>query len=108
MRRLRALDPGKRDSISLSLTVATGAHADPLTVLDVPYAPKDERGKMVDAGARATAAYLGDLHSVNYYRWLLWQLLRLYDRGQDYFAATMLQAALLGALEAGVSEDCRA
>jgi hypothetical protein len=54
------------------------------SVLDVRFATRSERGEMVDGAARAAAHHLGD-ESVNFYRWLLWQLLRVHDRGQDYF-----------------------
>lgn len=72
----------------LSMTVAHESLRGIESVLDVPYAPKSERSEMVDAAAKAVASYLGD-DSINFYRWLLWQLLRLYDRGQDYFAALL-------------------
>ena len=61
------------------------AHGSVECVLDVPYASREERGQMVDTAARAVAAYLGD-DSVNFYRYLLWQLLRVYDSNQgDYW-----------------------
>jgi hypothetical protein len=51
-------------------------------VLDVQYADKEERGEAVDGAARALAANLGDSGSVMFYRWLLWQLLRLEAAGK--------------------------
>ncbi len=51
-------------------------------VLDVQYAGKEERGEAVDGAARALAANLGDSGSVMFYRWLLWQLLRLEAAGK--------------------------
>lgn len=63
----------------LNMTVGFGVES----VLDVPFSRKEERGKMVDGAARAVASFLGDDSSnLNFYRWFLWQLLRLEDRGQ--------------------------
>jgi hypothetical protein len=75
----------------LNLTVANTSPGDLLSVLDLPHAQRDERGTVVDAAARACASQLGD-PNVDYYRYLMWQLLRLHDRGQDYFSTlyTML------------------
>jgi hypothetical protein len=50
--------PQQSSQTPLNLTVAKGAENGPEAVLDVPYAPKEERGKMVDAAAHAVAAYL--------------------------------------------------
>jgi hypothetical protein len=69
----------------LNLTVANTSPGDLLSVLDVPHAERSERGTVVDAAARACACQLGD-PNVDYYRYLMWQLLRLHDRGQDYFS----------------------
>ncbi len=57
----------------------------PEAIFDLPYATKGERGELVDAVATGICQHLGD-GSINFYRRLLWQLLRLHDRGQDYFA----------------------
>jgi DNA-binding transcriptional ArsR family regulator len=73
--------PENQTRSPLCMTVAAG----PEVVLDVPYAPQKERGKMVDLAARGICQYLGD-DSLNFYRYLLWRLLRLHDQGQDYFA----------------------
>jgi hypothetical protein len=83
--------PPHQQKIPLNLTVAATAPGDLLSVLDVPHANRSERGTVVDAAARAYASQLGD-PNVDYYRWLFWQLLRLHDRGQDYFSTlyTML------------------
>jgi hypothetical protein len=80
---LWALPPHQRQT-PLNLTVANTAPGDLTSVLDVPHAKRSERGTVVDAAARACASQLGD-PNVDYYRWLFWQLLRLHDRGQDYF-----------------------
>lgn len=80
--------PRQDPETPLPMTVARDGLRGIESVLDVPYAPKGERSEMVDAAAKAVASYLGD-DSINFYRWLLWQLLRLHDRGQDYFAALL-------------------
>ena len=79
----------------LPVTVAPGSSTGVEVVLDVPFAPLEERGDMVDLAARAAAAHLGD-DSINFYRWLLWQLLRLHDRGQDYFEMAHLMIRRAG------------
>ncbi len=61
----------------------TGSRRDLETVLDVPHAAKNDRAAMVDAGARALSGTLGDTSGLMFYRWLLWQLLRLSDAGRD-------------------------
>ncbi len=62
-------------------------------VLDVQYAGQEERGAVVDGAARAMAANLGDMGSVMFYRWLLWQLLRLADQHRgDYWHQVYEQA----------------
>lgn len=52
-------------------------------VLALRNAGKHDRGPLVDATAQAIARELADHTSLNYYRWLLWQLLRLLDTGTD-------------------------
>ena len=91
--------PQEEPETPLSMTVAPGrtpARAVGLEgVLDVPYATRPARAAAVDTAARSVCALLGD-DSVNFYRWLLWQLLRLHDRGQDHFGGVfvMLERAL--------------
>jgi hypothetical protein len=60
----------------------TGSRRDLEAVLDVQHAGQEERGAAVDGAARALAANLGDTGSVMFYRWLLWQLLRLEAAGR--------------------------
>ena len=79
----------------LPVTVAPGSSTGVEVVLDVPFAPLEERGGMVDLAARSVAAHLAD-DSINFYRWLLWQLLRLRDRGQDYFEVVHLMVRRAG------------
>lgn len=62
-------------------------------VLDVPYADKQDRNTAVDGAARAIATGLGDASSVMFYRWLLWQLLRLEDKGQGEHWHTVYEMA---------------
>ena len=88
------LPPAESES-PLSMTVASSAVAVPEVILDVPHAPMEERGGMVDLAARSVCSHLGD-DSINFYRWLLWQLLRLHDRGQDYFSQVHLMIRRAG------------
>ncbi len=59
-----------------------GERRDLETVLDVQYADKEDRAEAVDGAARALAAGLSDTGSLMFYRWLLWQLLRLEAAGK--------------------------
>ncbi len=62
-------------------------------VLDVPFIDKKERAAAVDGAARALAMTLGDAGGLMFYRWLLWQLLRLADQHQgDYWHQVYEQA----------------
>jgi hypothetical protein len=79
-----ALPPRSQKSpLEISMTVAPQLEA----VLDVPTTPRGERNEMVDLAARAIGYTLGDTNAVSlaFYRRLLWNLLRRYDRGQDDF-----------------------
>lgn len=84
-----ALPPSTTQNPGIGMTV----RADLEQVLDVPFAEKGDRNTAVDGAARALAASLGDAGSVMFYRWLLWQLLRLSDRHQgDYWHQVYEQA----------------
>jgi hypothetical protein len=48
-------------------------------VLDVQYADKGDRNEAVDGAAQALSTALSDWGGVNFYRALLWQLLRRHD-----------------------------
>ena len=62
-------------------------------VLDLPYVGREQRSEAVDAAARTLAAGLGDANGLMFYRWLLWQLLRLSDaQGSDYWHQVYEQA----------------
>jgi hypothetical protein len=52
-------------------------------VLDIPFAVKEDVNTAVDGAARAMASALGDAGGLMFYRWLLWQLLRLETVGVD-------------------------
>ncbi len=73
-----ALPPFTTQNPVIDLTLRFDLEA----VLDVPHVDKADRGAAVDGAARALAANLGDAGSVMFYRWLLWQLLRLEAAGQ--------------------------
>ncbi len=82
------LTPGFIEQTPLKVTVATGenqARATVWDVLSVPLAHRQDRGSVVDRVAQGLASTLQD-SSVNWYRWMLWQLLRLSDAGQDHWA----------------------
>ncbi len=52
-------------------------------ILDVPFALKEDVNTAVDGAARAMSSALGDAGGLMFYRWLLWQLLRLEAVGID-------------------------
>ncbi len=71
----------------------TGARRDLETLLDVPHAGRDARGAAVDLAAHALSQALSDRAGVNFYRRLLWQLLRRSDAGGgDHWHAVYLAA----------------
>jgi len=55
------------------------------SLLDLPKTAKKDRNQMVDLAARAITYALSDATSHRFYAKLLWNLLRRYDKGQDYF-----------------------
>lgn len=57
--------------------------ADVEQILDVPFAEKEDLNISVDGAARAMAAALGDAGGLMFYRWLLWQMVRLEATGKD-------------------------
>jgi hypothetical protein len=83
-----ALNLSDNPSSLETMTVASAFSCGIEIVLDVPYTPRTERNEMVDAAARAMALSLHDTSKhLNFYRRLLWNLLRRFDQGQDYFSA---------------------
>lgn len=84
-----ALPPSTTENPDIDMTVRCDLEA----VLDVPYVDKAERGAAVDGAAHALAMSLGDVGGLMFYRWLLWQLLRLADQHQgDYWHQVYEQA----------------
>ena len=69
----------------VTLTVASHERLELEILLDVPFAPKQGRRQAVDKASRAMAQHLGDPASLNFYRHLTWQLLRLQQQGRDRF-----------------------
>jgi hypothetical protein len=57
------------------------------SILDLPGAARDERNEMVKLTARAIGYCLGDTSIVSrhFYHRVLWNLLRQYDQGNDWF-----------------------
>lgn len=78
-----ALDP-QTTSPPLNLNVAPAGSPDVCCVLGLPYTAPSERSRAVEECSKAICAYLGDAHPRFWY-WMLWQLLRLREQGQDYF-----------------------
>jgi hypothetical protein len=77
-----ALPPSTTQRPDKGLTVRSDLEA----LLDVPFVDKTERRAAVDGAARALSASLADAGGLMFYRWLIWQLLRLSDRHQgDYW-----------------------
>ncbi len=68
----------------VTLTVASDERLSLEILLDVPFIPKQGRREGVDKAARALAQHLTDAGSLNFYRYLVWQLLRLHQQGRDY------------------------
>jgi hypothetical protein len=68
-----ALPPVTTQKPVKSLTVRPDLEA----VLDIPHVDKADRGGAVDRAARALSVAFSDPTGVMFYRWLLWQLLRL-------------------------------
>ena len=65
----------------LCMTVAWNLEA----ILDLSSTPKSDRNQMVDLAATTICKTLGDRHSLNFYRRTLWNLLRHFDQGKDWF-----------------------
>jgi hypothetical protein len=79
----------------VNMTVASDERLSLEILLDVPFVPKQGRREAVDKAARALAQHLTDDTSLNFYRYLVWQLLRLHQQGRDYLPAVyqMVQRA---------------
>jgi DNA-binding transcriptional ArsR family regulator len=69
------------------------ARRDLEALLDVQHAPREARGAAVDLAAQALATALSDRAGVNFYRRLVWQLLRRSDAtGEDHSYSVYLAA----------------
>ncbi len=79
--------PPMREQSPVALTVASEERLSLELLLDVPFVPKQSRREAVDKAARALAQHLSDAGSINFYRYLVWQLLRLHQQGRDYLRA---------------------
>ncbi len=81
-----ALAPFLQGSPGVTLTDAIAFFGGLDTVYAVPALtglPKAERGAAVSECARQLAAAFGDTGNQRFWCWLLWQMLRLRDQGQD-------------------------
>ena len=76
---LWALPPFQVEEPDTGMTV----RCDLEQILDVGVVEKEDRNTAVDGAARAMATALRDPGAVMFYRWLLWQLLRLEAAGRD-------------------------
>jgi hypothetical protein len=86
-----ALSP--TDKPSLRSDCRTGARRDLESILDAQHAPREARSAAVDLAAQALSAALRDKGGVNFYRRLLWSLLRRSDAtGEDYSYSVYLAA----------------
>ena len=74
-----ALPPQSTQNPVISMTV----RSDLEQILDVPFAEKQDRNAAVNGAAVAMSQALGDKGGLMFYRWLLWQLLRLEAIGKD-------------------------
>jgi hypothetical protein len=81
------------DKTPVKLDCRTSARRSLEAVLDVPHAGREARSAAVDLAAQALAAALRDRGGVNFYRALLWNLLRRSDAGRgDHWHAVYLAA----------------
>ncbi len=76
--------PPTAESTVLSMTVPS---LDLEQILDIPQVDKRERNEVIDQVAETCAMRLADTSNINFYRWLLWQALRLYWQKEDVFFA---------------------
>ena len=78
-------------SSDVTLTVASGPAVRPLSGLDAVFTlptlaelPKRDRNAAVEQTARALAASFEDTDNLRFWCWLLWQLIRGCDQGQNW------------------------
>jgi DNA-binding transcriptional ArsR family regulator len=90
---LRWALPPQNSETPVTFDCRTASRLDLEAVLDVRYAPREARGAAVDLAAQALATALSDRKSANFFRRLLWQLLRRSDAGGgDHFYTVYLVA----------------
>jgi DNA-binding transcriptional ArsR family regulator len=90
--RIWALPPTHK-APDVSLDCRMNARHSLEAVLDVKHVPKDDRSAAVDLAAEALAMALRDRDGLNFYRKLLWQLLRRFDAtGEDHSYSVYLAA----------------
>ena len=81
--------PNEINSLSISDIPASSSAASLTTILDVDAAPFEDfeaRQQAVNIAAQSLSLILADSHSLNYWRNLLWQMLRCNDLAQgNYF-----------------------
>lgn len=80
-----ALKPGNLE-YQTPLTVQNQKADAPYALLDAVHAPLNEREHAVEEAARALAGHLQD-PSIAFYRKLVWDLLQLFDKGEDRVSA---------------------
>jgi DNA-binding transcriptional ArsR family regulator len=85
--------PPQNSEKPVTLDCRTRTRRDLEALLDVQHAPREARREAVDLAAQALAAALADRSGVNFYRRVMWQLLRRSDAtGDDYSYAVYLAA----------------
>lgn len=86
-----ALSPGSSNPVTMYVSKPSQMGLEAL--LDLTSARRQERAEAVDRGAQALAQALRDASSLNWYRRLLWSLLRRYDAtGRDDARVVLLTA----------------
>jgi DNA-binding transcriptional ArsR family regulator len=86
-----ALSPTQQDPVMSDCS--TTARRSLEAVLDAQHAPREARSAAVDLAAQALAQALSDRGGVNFYRRLMWALLRRSDAtGEDYSYSVYLAA----------------
>lgn len=94
-----ALSPGTSSApvVPVRFTTSRGGLE---ALLDVTGAPREKRGAAVDAAAHALAQALRDASSLNFYRRLLWQLLRRVGAGGEDCSYAVYLAAVRARVDA--------
>ncbi len=86
-----ALSPTNSNPVTVDCRTAPRRSLE--AVLDAPHVERGDRARVVSLAAEALAAALRDRAGVNFYRRLIWQLLRRLDAtGEDHFGMVYEQA----------------